>query len=94
MSDSTGGQTNPTITISPTLPAVGAPAMAPVAAPVTVHGPYEDLGIELLKTIQLMIATQPAEVQIQLWKDYLTFMQGVQTFASKLDFLHLFKPQT
>jgi hypothetical protein len=57
---------------------------------VSVHGPYEDLGLEALKTLNIVIASAPPAVQQQFWKDWLAWHTGLQNLASKLDVFHLF----
>lgn len=59
-----------------------------------VHGPYEDLGLAALKTLDLVIADAPTDVKQALWKDFLVWHTGLQTLASKLDFFHLFTPKS
>jgi len=56
----------------------------------SIHGPYEDLGIALLDTVQVLIKSQPVDVQKKLWDDYVNLLTGFQTLASKIDVFHLF----
>lgn len=56
----------------------------------SIHGPYEDLGIELLKTLQVLVESQTPEVRQKLWTDYVNLLTGFQTLAGKLDVFHLF----
>ena len=76
------------------LPPANAPALLRVESlpPVSaaVHGPYEDLAIEGLKTVQMIIQDAPPDVKQKVWGDWLAWHSALQTFASKLDFLHLF----
>ena len=64
------------------------------STPPAIHGPYEDLGIEMLKTIQVLLQSQPPEVQKQLWGDYVKLLSDLQTFAAKIDVFHLFTGKT
>lgn len=65
----------------------GAPS-APVSA--SIHGPYEDAIIEGMKTMQVLLQSQPADVQQKLWNDFVAMINGLQMFASKIDVFHLF----
>lgn len=62
-------------------------------ASASVHGPYEDLGLEALKTLNIVLADCPSNVKQVLWKDWLTWHTGLQVLAGRLDFLHLFTPK-
>lgn len=74
----------------PTTPLPQSPAnpVPPVSA--SIHGPYEDLAIEGMKLLQTIIQSQPPDVQQKLWNDFLTFITGLQSVASKIDVFHLF----
>jgi hypothetical protein len=56
----------------------------------SVHGPYEDLGLAALKTLDIVIADAPPAVKQQFWSEFLIWHTGLQNLASKLDFFHLF----
>lgn len=62
-------------------------------ASASVHGPYEDLGLEALKTLNIVLADCPSTVKQELWKNWLTWHTGLQVLAGRLDFLHLFTPK-
>jgi hypothetical protein len=55
-----------------------------------IHGPYEDLFLEGLKVLAIVIQDAPAPVKQQFWSQWLQFHTGLQTFAEKVDVLHLF----
>lgn len=59
----------------------------------SVHGPYEDLFLEGLAVLKIIIQDAPPEVKQQFWREWLTFHQGLQNFAEKVDVFHLFTPK-
>jgi hypothetical protein len=77
----------------PDTPAVTSiPAVAAIAQaiPAAIHGPYEDLFLEGLKILAIVIQDAPPPVKQQFWSQWLQFHTGLQTFAEKVDVLHLF----
>jgi hypothetical protein len=41
------------------------------AAAVSIHGPYEDLGIKALESLDLVLAGQDAATRAECWKRYM-----------------------
>jgi hypothetical protein len=49
-----------------------------------VHGPYEDLAIALVNLVSTIIKSQPPEVSVQLWKDYMADVAAWRAFFAGL----------
>lgn len=54
----------------------------PVAA--AIHGPYEDLGIEGLKVIQLLIEGMTPEQKATVWQNWINFWQPLMDLGKTL----------
>lgn len=52
-----------------------------------IHGPYEDLAIELVRLVGKVIEGQPQEVKADLWRMY------VEDVKAWREFFSVFKPK-
>lgn len=85
--------TSPAPASTPTAVAVAAAALQTLGT-ATVHGPYEDAIIALLKTVDTITAQIPPADQKAIWDSVTPIIVGAfnaaQNVATKIDFLHLF----